>query len=190
MSAPIVSDPIEAAVRRWLESVVIGLNLCPFAAQPYRSGRVRVVVSAAREDIGLLSELQAELQRLDETSTEQLETTIIVIPEMLTDFLEYNDFFQYVDALLEQQDWEGLVQVAGFHPHYQFADTEPGDRSNDTNRAPYPLLHLLREESVSRALLTYPNAEDIPARNIRRMESLSDVERSTLFPYLAETPSK
>jgi len=162
-------NPIESAVRQWLDSVVIGLNLCPFAGRPAREGRVRVCVSEAADDLALLTELQFELQKLDETPPAQLETTIIAIPQLFADFADYNDF---------------LDQVASFHPQYQFAGTMPGDAENLTNRAPYPLLHLLREDSVEAALDSHPDPDRIPEDNIRKMQSLTPEQRRQLFGYL------
>jgi len=177
-------NPIESAVRQWLDSVVIGLNLCPFAGRPAREGRVRVCVSEAADELALLTELQFELQKLDETPPAQLETTIIAIPQLFADFADYNDFLDQVDALLEQFEWSGDYQVASFHPQYQFAGTMPGDAENLTNRAPYPLLHLLREDSVEAALDSHPDPDRIPEDNIRRMRELSAEQRKRLFGYL------
>lgn len=177
-------NPIESAVRQWLDSVVIGLNLCPFAGRPAREGRVRVCVSEADDDLALLTELQFELQKLDETPPAQLETTIIAIPQLFADFADYNDFLDQVDALLEQFEWSGDYQVASFHPQYQFAGTMPGDAENLTNRAPYPLLHLLREDSVEAALDSHPDPDRIPEDNIRKMQSLTPEQRRQLFGYL------
>jgi hypothetical protein len=177
-------NPVEVAVRQWLDEVVIGLNLCPFAARPVRAGKVRVVVSEAHDELELLTDLQTELQRLDETSPDQLETTLIAIPQMLADFFDYNDFLEHVDTLLDKFEWSGQYQVASFHPHYQFADTQPEDPGNFTNRAPYPLLHLLREDSVEAALDSHPDPDGIPEENIRRMEAMSPEQRRQLFAYL------
>ena len=174
-------DPVEAAVRRWLETVVIGLNLCPFSAQPFRSGRVRIHVSDCTDEIGLLTELQLELARLDETPVGQLETTIIAIPRMLGDFLDYNDFLDQVDALLDQFEWSGAYQGASFHPQYQFDGTQADDIENFTNRSPVPLLHLLREDSVEAALDHHPDADSIPQANIQRMRELTPEQRRALF---------
>lgn len=177
-------DPVELAVRQWLDEVVIGLNLCPFAARPVRAGKLRVVVSEAREELDLLTDLQTELQHLDDTPVETLETTVIAIPKMLADFSDYNDFLELVDTLLEKFEWDGIYQVASFHPYYQFSDTQPEDAGNYTNRAPYPLLHLLREDSVEAALDSHPDPDRIPEDNIRKMEALTPEQRRKLFGYL------
>jgi hypothetical protein len=174
-------NPIESAVRQWLDQVVIGLNLCPFAGKPVREGRLRVCVSAAASELELLTELQLELRRLDETPPAELETTLIAIPGLLADFADYNDFLDQVDRLLEEFEWSGDYQVASFHPHYQFAGTMPDDAENLTNRAPYPLLHLLREDSVEAALDSHPDPDGIPENNIRRMRELTPEQRRRLF---------
>lgn len=177
-------NPVETAVRQWLDQVVIGLNLCPFAARPVRGGQLRVVVSEAETELDLLTDLQLELTRLDETPVAQLETTLIVVPKLLADFLDYNDFLDRADELLLSFEWEGSYQVASFHPQYQFAGTESDDPENLTNRAPYPLLHLLREDSVEAAIAGYPDVDGIPEANIRRMRELTPEQRRQLFGYL------
>lgn len=173
--------PIEAEVRQWLESVVIGLNLCPFAGRPFREGRVRIRVCEAREEIDVLTELQLALTELDESPVEKLETTLIAIPNLLGDFATYNDFLDQVDALLDEFEWSGQYQVASFHPQYQFADTHPDDISNFTNRSPVPLLHLLREDSVEAAIDSHPDVDGIPRANIRRLRELGAEQRRALF---------
>jgi hypothetical protein len=174
-------NPIESAVRQWLDSVVVGLNLCPFAAKPAREGRVRVYVSTATDELELLTELQMELRQLDETPPAQLETTLIAIPTLLADFADYNDFLDQVDQLLEEFEWSGDYQVASFHPRYQFAGTMPNDAGNLTNRSPYPLLHLLREDSVEAAVDSHPDPDSIPENNIRKMRGLPAEQRRKLF---------
>jgi uncharacterized protein len=173
--------PIEIAVRHWLETVVIGLNLCPFASRPFREGRVRIHVSGSTDEVELLTELQLELARLDETPAAQLETTIIAIPAMLADFLEYNDFLDKVDDLLDHFEWSGIYQVASFHPQYQFAGTEPDDVENFTNRSPVPLLHLLREDSVEVAIDSHPDVDGVPRANVERLRALTPAQLRALF---------
>ncbi len=174
-------NPVESAVREWLDTVVIGLNLCPFAARPVHAGLLRVCVSEAETELDLLTELQLELTRLDETPPEKLETTIIAAPRILADFADYNDFLDRVDALLDRFEWTGAYQVASFHPRYRFAGTEIDDAENYTNRAPYPLLHLLREDSVEAALDGHPDPDRIPEDNIRKMRALTAQQRRQLF---------
>lgn len=171
-------------VRTWLDEVVIGLNLCPFAAKPRNENRVRIAISHATDQDTLLNDLQAELEHLSDTPSAELETTLLAIPDMLEDFEDYNDFLDLVDLWLQQFGWEGDLQVASFHPHYQFAETAADDAGNLTNRSPWPLLHIIREESLEQVLAHYPDVDDIPARNIKRMEALSADERRKLFPYL------
>lgn len=175
------THPVEAAVRQWLEAIVIGLNLCPFSARPYRAGQVRIHVSHATDELELLTELQLELTRLDETPVSELETTLIAVPDMLADFLDYNDFLDRADELLDRYEWSGTYQVASFHPQYQFADTQPEDVENHTNRSPVPLLHLLREDRVEAAVSSHPDVEGIPQRNVERLRGLSAAQRLALF---------
>lgn len=177
---------IEAAVRQWLERVVVGLNLCPFAAHPLREGRVRIVVSTARRELDLLTELQFELQHLENVTAATCETTLIAIPQLLETFADYNDFLDDVDRLLTEFGWDGDYQVASFHPDYQFADTRPDDAENLTNRSPVPILHLLREASVEAAITGLPDPDEIPQRNIRRMRELSAEQRRSLFGWISD----
>lgn len=171
-------------INQWLDDVVIGLNLCPFAAKPRREKRVRIAISHATDEESLLNDLQAELERLSDTPIEELETTLLAIPDMLENFEDYNDFLDAVDLWVEQFGWEGELQVASFHPQYQFADTEPDEPGNLTNRSPWPLLHIIREESLEQAIAHYPDVDGIPEHNIKRMESLTTEEKRKLFPYL------
>ncbi|MBN7798579.1 DUF1415 family protein [Parahaliea mediterranea] len=177
-------DRITAEVDRWLNAVVLGLNLCPFARKPVDGGQVRVSVSTARGAEALLSDLLSELQHLDSQPPATTETTLLVIPDYLPDFLDFNQFLDLAEALLEQYGYAGVYQLATFHPHYQFAGTDAGDAENLTNRAPYPILHLLREASIEGALAGHPDPEGIPAANIRRVEALTPQQIRALFPYL------
>ena len=179
-----MDEQIIADVEQWLDEVVIGLDLCPFAARPRREKRVRIAVSHATDDEALLNDLQAELERLSDTPVAELETTLLAIPNMLEDFADYNDFLDAVDLWVEQFGWEGDLQVASFHPQYQFADTEADDPGNLTNRSPWPLLHIIREESLEKAIEHYPDVDAILERNIARMKALGPEERKRLFPYL------
>lgn len=184
-SSPGTAQPIPlVAVERWLTQVVIGLNLCPFAAEPHRLKQVRLQLSQAQGPEGLLGELQAELRRLHRTPSQDLATTLLVIPQLLQDFAEYNQFLGLADLLLEQFGWVGEFQIASFHPNYCFAKTAPEDPANLTNRSPYPILHLLREASIDLALAHYPHPEQIPGRNIRCLRDLGASDRQRLFPYL------
>lgn len=167
-------DPerIERDVRRWLERAVIGLNLCPFAKAVYVKDQVRIVVSDATTERALLEQLGEEMALLRDTPAEEIDTALLVHPQVLGDFLDYNDFLDDADALVEAMELDGVLQVASFHPDYQFAGTEPDDAENLTNRAPYPILHLLREESVDRAVAAYPEPDGIIERNVTTMREL------------------
>lgn len=160
------------ATRRWLERAVIGLNLCPFAKAVYVKQQVRFVLSDAELPEDLLEELAEELLRLRDTPADEIDTTLLMHPRVLTDFLDYNDFLDRVDALIEALDLEGELQVASFHPQYRFADSEADDPGNCTNRAPYPTLHLLREASLDKAIAAYPDADVIVERNLDTMAKL------------------
>ena len=165
------TDPI-ADTRRWLEKAVIGLNLCPFAKAVYVKQQVRFVLSDATTPEALLEELAEELVLLRDTPAEQVDTTLIVHPQVLGDFLDYNDFLDNADAAVEALDLQGILQVASFHPQYQFAGAAADDVSNYTNRAPYPTLHLLREDSVERAVAAFPDPDVIVERNIATLDEL------------------
>ena len=165
-------DAIIAATRRWLERAVIGLNLCPFAKSVYVKEQVRYVVSNATTPEALLETLMDELQHLSDTDPEQVDTTLLIHRCVLDAFEDYNEFLDVADAAVEDMQLEGELQVASFHPQYQFADTDVNDISNYTNRAPYPILHLLREESIARAVEAFPDAADIFEKNIDTMEKL------------------
>lgn len=186
-SAPFDPDAIEAGVRRWLERAVIGLNLCPFAKAVYVKQQVRIVVSDASTERALLEQLGEELALLRDTPAEATDTTLLVHPLVLGDFLDYNDFLDDADALVEAMDLDGVLQVASFHPDYRFADTEADDPGNLTNRAPYPILHLLREDSVERAVAAYPQPDAIIERNIETMRELGVEGFRTL---LSEMPTR
>ena len=157
---------------RWLERAVIGLNLCPFAKAPHVKGQIHYVVSQAKGLEGLRDELIEQLQAMAELSAEARETVLLIVPQMLHDFLEFNDFLDEADGVLQELDMEGEFQVASFHPQFQFADTEPDDITNYTNRSPYPTLHLLREESIDRAVEAFPEAETIYENNMATLEKL------------------
>ena len=170
MSSP--DEKIIAATKLWLERVVIGLNLCPFAKAVHVKNQIRYVVSSATTHEDLLRDLMRELEVLAETPATNIDTTLLVHPYVLTDFIEYNDFLDVADAALEDMDLEGLLQVASFHPQYQFAGTQPDDIENYTNRSPYPMLHLLREASVVQAVSAFPESEKIFDKNIETLRRL------------------
>lgn len=165
------SDHI-AETRRWLERAVIGLNLCPFAKAVHAKDQVRFVLSEASDTEALLHQLHDELLWLQAADPQQTDTTLIVHPYVLGDFLDYNDFLDLADALVAELGLEGDIQVASFHPDYQFAGAAPDDIGNFTNRAPYPTLHLLREASVERAVAAFPDPDAIVERNLAALDAL------------------
>lgn len=162
-----------ADTRRWIEKAVIGLNLCPFARAVYVKDQVRIVVSRARHLDAFLDELDAELVLLRDTPAEQIDTTLLVHPSLFPDFFVFNDFLNVVDDVVAEHELEGVIQVASFHPSFQFEGVEADDISNATNRSPYPTLHLLREDSVERAIASDAgDAEKIVDRNIATLKEL------------------
>ena len=156
----------------WLERAVIGLNLCPFAKAPHVKGQIHYAVSEAKGLEGLRDELIEQLQALAALPAEERETVLLIVPHMLRDFLDFNDFLDEADGVLQELDLEGEFQVASFHPDFQFAGTEPDDITNFTNRSPYPTLHLIREASIDRAVEAFPEAETIYEANMATMEKL------------------
>ena len=166
------SEPVLAATRLWLERAVIGLNLCPFAKSVFVKKQVRYALTAAATADELLAELEKELALLAATEPAQLDTTLLIHPQVMTDFLDYHFFLAEADALLRNNGYDGVFQIASLHPQYEFAGSEPDDVANYTNRAPYPMLHLLRESSIDRAVAAFPDAADIFERNIETMEKL------------------
>jgi hypothetical protein len=166
------AEQVAAATRDWLEKAVIGLNLCPFARAPHVQGRIRYAVSEAESPEELLTHLIAELRTLAAAAPEEIETTLLIHPRVLHDFLDYNDFLDVADAAVADLGLEGTIQVASFHPRYQFAGTAPDDVENYTNRSPYPILHLLREASVERAVETFQDASQIYEKNIETLRRL------------------
>lgn len=161
-----------AATRAWVERAVIGLNLCPFAKAVHVKNQIRYVVSEARNSDVLLDDLERELLALAEAPPETVDTTLLIHPRVLNDFLDYNDFLEVADEMVEALDLSGVLQVASFHPKFQFADTEADDITNYTNRSPYPTLHLLREASVDLAVAAFPEAEQIYEKNIETLRRL------------------
>lgn len=161
-----------ARTQDWLEKAVIGLNLCPFAKAVHVKRQVRYVVSDATSEEMLLADLLHELEALYDADPEQLETTLIIHPHVLNDFLDYNEFLEVADAAVSELELDGEIQVASFHPDYQFADSGPQDIENFSNRSPYPTLHLLRETSVAKAVAAFPDAARIYQHNIETLRAL------------------
>lgn len=175
---------VQAAVVRWLNEVVIGLNLCPFASKPMRENRVRFVVSHATDDEGVLQDLHTEMTRLDDSPTSELETTLVIIPHHLHSFWDFNQFVSWTPGFIKRNGWKGIYQLATFHPEYCFSGAHPEDAENLTNRSPYPILHIIREASLEHALQFFEGVEAVPENNKRCMGELTPAQRHALFPYL------
>ncbi|WP_035052043.1 DUF1415 domain-containing protein [Andreprevotia chitinilytica] len=165
-------EDILSVTRQWLEKAVIGLNLCPFAKSVYVKNQVRIVVSEARHLDGFLEDLDRELDLLAATDPAEIDTTLLIHPSLFDDFLIFNDVTGIAEEAVAEHELEGVIQVASFHPQFQFDGTEPDDISNYTNRSPYPTLHLLREASIARAVEAFPDASAIFERNIETLQKL------------------
>jgi hypothetical protein len=165
-------EEILQATRHWLTRAVIGLNLCPFAKSVHVKRQVRYAISDATGLEQVLADLETELLALAQADPAEVDTTLLILPHALADFLDFNDCLYFADRLLKELRLEGTLQIASFHPQYQFEGTEPDDIENYTNRAPYPILHLLREASIARAADAFPDAADIYERNQETMRRL------------------
>ena len=174
--AQAVADTVE-----WLEKAVIGLNLCPVAKAVHVKQQIRYQVSHATDAEGLLQELVSELELLAETAPEKIETTLLIHPQALTDFMDFNDFLEVADAAVEALQLDGILQVASFHPDYQFDETHADDIENFSNRSPWPTLHLIREASIDAAVEAFPDAADIYERNIETLQRLGHAGWKKLF---------
>jgi uncharacterized protein len=174
-------DSVIHEVSFWLEKAVIGLNFCPFAKSVYIKQQIRFVVSHATTVEALLSDLIVELQYLAQVEPEKTDTTLLIHPLVLQDFLDYNDFLDLADRVLVRHGWEGEFQIASFHPDYQFAGSDADSIENYTNRAPWPLLHLLRETSIEKAVDAFPDAAEIYQKNIATMQRLGSAGWAKLF---------
>jgi len=181
-------DDAVAATRRWIERAVIGLNLCPFARAPYVQERLRIAVSRATDVESLAEDLRAELEWLRDADAVEYETSLLVHPFVLGEFADYNDFLDVADALLEDMELDGEIQVASFHPDYQFADAPPDAIENATNRSPYPTLHLLRESSIDRAVESGVDTDAIYERNIETLRRLGSEGWRTLWSESTNAP--
>lgn len=166
---PDTNTPIQQT-QRWLSTVVIGLNFCPFAKREFDGGRIHYAVIDAEDPETQLQQIMQHCAALDADPAR--ETSLLIFPKALRDFEDYLDLLDIATALLEQQGYEGIYQLASFHPDYCFAEISADDPSHYTNRSPYPMIHILREASVEAALAKYPNPEMIPARNIRVAQAL------------------
>ena len=167
-----IESQVVAHTQAWLDKAVIGLNLCPFAKAVVTKQQVRMVVCMDSEPEQVLQMLQQEMQLLVDTDAAVLDTTLLIAPKLFPDFLDFNEFLFDCDSVLAAMELEGVLQIADFHPRYQFAGTQPDDISNFTNRAPYPTLHLLREESIDKAVAAFPDASLIYERNVQVLEEL------------------
>lgn len=180
-NASAIDQQITKATINWLEQFIIAENLCPFAKAPWSKDLVGVVISQATTEASLAQDLHSQLERLAQASPAKLETILLIVPNMLADFLDFNDFLDLADALLDDIQLVGQIQIASFHPHYQFADTDVDDLSNFTNRSPYPILHLLREDSISQALDSGQDADQIVERNIATVTKLGAARLAQLI---------
>lgn len=169
---PTTTAGVIASTQRWLERVVIGLNLCPFAKAVYLKQQIRYAVTAAVTPEELLAELRHELDVLAQANPEKVDTTLLIHPQVMTDFIEFSFFLKDADATVRNLGHEGGVQIASFHPAYEFAGSAPDDIENCTNRSPHPMLHLLREASIDRAVAAIPDAAAIYERNIETLRRL------------------
>lgn len=165
-------EQVIADTRDWVVKAVIGLNLCPFAKSVHVNERIRYVVSDATDPETLLKDLARELLALKRTDPEEVDTTLLIHPGVLTDFLEFNDFLDAADALVDELELDGILQIADFHPDYQFDGSEPGDIANYSNRSPYPTLHLLREDSITAAVESMPDTAAIFEKNLDTLNEL------------------
>jgi uncharacterized protein len=170
-----------ADTQRWLERAVIGLNLCPFAKAVHVKSQIHYVVSEAKNIDRLIEDLIDALTTLAQADPDKIDTTLLIHPHVLNDFLDYNDFLEIADRVIAEMKLEGEIQVASFHPQYQFADTEVNDVTNFTNRSPYPTLHLLREASVERAVAAFPEASEIFEKNMVTLRRLGSAGWAALW---------
>lgn len=187
-----LADPLEIqeivrSTKNWLERAVIGLNLCPFAKSVHVKEQIRYAVTAAADADQLLAELEQELQLLDQTNPQVLDTTLLIHPKVMGDFLDFHFFLAEANALIRRLGFDGVFQIASLHPDYEFAGSAPEDIDNFSNRSPYPTLHLLRESSIDRAVAAFPDAADIFERNIETLQNLGHAGWKKLW---IDTPEK
>jgi uncharacterized protein len=182
------NDIILTQTKKWIETFVLGLNLCPFARHPFKNGKIRYTIFNGEDGEQLAETLVRELAYISQTPPSVSETTLIIIPDILKDFHEYLDFLDLAEDIVAEFELEGVIQVASFHPDYQFEDTLVTDAENYTNRSPYPMVHLLREDSVTRAIEAFPEVGDIPAQNIETMNTLGIDKIKQMLNELKRTP--
>jgi hypothetical protein len=181
MSANLSHEEFIASTQHWLEKAVIGLNLCPFAKAVHVKDQIRYVVSDARDAETLANDLVQALEALAEANPEKIDTTLLIVPYFLDDFLDFNDFLDVADGIVEEIELDGILQVAPFHPRFQFEDTDIDDITNYTNRSPFPILHLLREDSVTRAVDAFPDEMHIAENNMETLRKLGHAGWKALF---------
>ena len=174
---------VEREVANWLKEIVVGLNLCPFSKLPYEQNRIRIKADLCEQEEQAFESIIHEINLLDETDVKELETTLLVLPELFADFEDYNDFLYAANEFIRIRGWEGVYQIASFHPEYQFAGTDKTDAENFTNRSPYPVFHFIREASLSAAIDAYPDVDEIPERNINLMNSMSESDLKQYFTW-------
>lgn len=187
--APLDTARVIADMQHWLERAVIGLNLCPFAKAVHVKQQIHYVVYPGNDAQECLALLRAELNALADMDPEVRDTTLLIAPHAWPDFLDFNDFLDQADRVLRKTKLDGVLQIASFHPQFQFADTAPEDIGNYTNRAPFPTLHLLREASIDRAVQAFPNAESIFEKNIETLERLGHAGWDALGLRSTKDPS-
>ncbi len=176
------------SVQRWFEKAVLGLNLCPFAHKPQRQGGIRFELSFAASDEECLSDIYLNLMKLDQHP--EIETLVLICASYLENFEHYNQFLNLADHLLQTEGWEGIYQIASFHPDYCFAGSHEDDRVNWTNRSPYPLFHLIREQSIEAAVASHPDVSQIPTDNIQTLNGLSDEKMWEIFRACDYSPQR
>ncbi len=181
------SSEVEQRVENWLTSIVIDLNLCPFAQREYRNNSIRFKTSSAQSEEEIVRDLIVELSLLNKH--DDIETTLLILPTVLSEFGHFNDFLGFADSLLQEMSFDGVFQLASFHPDYRFADTQPGDAENFTNRAPYPILHILRESSLDWAIGQHSDTDQIPLDNIALMNKLGSVHMAKLLSACSDSDS-
>jgi len=181
-----MTKPVEIT-KKWVATFVVEMNLCPFAKHPFQRDKIRYIVEKNIDSQLIMSSLLKEMQYLSNTSSSKVATTLVILPNTFADFLDFLDFLELAQQLLENLELEGILQIASFHPQYQFAGTSKDAAQNYTNRSPFPMIHLLREESVSWAVDNHPNVDDIPYRNIAHLQSLGEGAIKKLWNELTST---
>ena len=173
--------------KQWVEQIVVGLNLCPFAKVPFNKNLIRYVLFEGTDMESLIHLVISELETLTKTSSTEIETTLLVTPNVLQEFEEYLDLFHLLNDVLEKLNLEGILQIASFHPNYLFEGSNLYDVENFTNRSPYPMFHLIRENSIEKAVESYKNPEEIPEKNMETMRYLGLEKIKTILNEIKRT---